>query len=151
MPGNADKGTFLIDGNKRIVGWVTNDFQVENSRLAAVRTISDYKSILEKLSNGIPIPYIGVMGQGTNREELEEGIPNGIYVNRAVKDGPAYQAGIQAGDIITEVNGVSVDTRQNWREMIDDLKSGSVVPVKVQRCSRDAYIELEYQVTIGAR
>ena len=151
VPGNADKGTFLIDGNKRIVGWVTNDFQVENSRLAAVRTISDYKSILEKLSNGIPIPYIGVMGQGTNREELEEGIPNGIYVNRAVKDGPAYQAGIQAGDIITEVNGVSVDTRQNWREMIDDLKSGSVVPVKVQRCSRDAYIELEYQVTIGAR
>ena len=98
MPGNADKGTFLIDGNKRIVGWVTNDFQVENSRLAAVRTISDYKSILEKLSNGIPIPYIGVMGQGTNREELEEGIPNGIYVNRAVKDGPAYQAGIQAGN-----------------------------------------------------
>ena len=72
-------------------------------------------------------------------------------MNRAIDDGPAYQAGIQPGDIITEVNNIPVDTRQNWREMIDDLKAGAVVPVKVQRCSRDAYIELEYQVTIGAR
>ena len=151
VPGNADKGTFLIDRDRRLVGWVTNDFQVENSRLAAVRTISDYKPILEKLSNGIPIPYIGIMGQAVREDELETGIPAGIYVNRAINDSPAYQAGIQAGDIITEVNGISVDTRQNWREMIDDLQAGTVVPVKVQRYSRDAYIELEYQVTIGAR
>ncbi len=91
------------------------------------------------------------MGQAVREDELETGIPAGIYVNRAINDSPAYQAGIQAGDIITEVNGISVDTRQNWREMIDDLQSGTVIPVKVQRYSRDAYIELEYQVTIGAR
>ena len=91
------------------------------------------------------------MGQAVSESQIEEGIPAGIYVNRAIDDGPAYQAGIQPGDIITEVNNIPVDTRQNWREMIDDLKAGAVVPVKVQRCSRDAYIELEYQVTIGAR
>ena len=151
VPGNANKGTFLIDSGRKLVGWVTSDFQIENSRLAAVRTISDYKSILEKLSNGIAIPYVGVMGQAVSERQIEEGIPAGVYVNRAIDDGPAYQAGIQSGDIITEVNNIPVDTRQNWREMIDDLKAGAVVPVKVQRFSRDAYIELEYQVTIGAR
>ena len=151
VPGNASKGTFLVDRDRKLVGWVTSDFQIENSRLAAVRTISDYKSILEKLSNGIDIPYIGVMGQAVSEKQIEKGIPAGVYVNRAIADGSAYQAGIQAGDIITEVNNIPVATRQNWREMIDDLKAGSVVPVKVQRYSRDAYIELEYQVTIGAR
>lgn len=152
VPGNAAKGTFLIDSESRIIGWVTNDFQVEgNGSLAAVRTISDYKYILERLSNGLSIPYFGIMGQTVSKEELEAGLPAGIYVNRAINDSPAYQAGIQAGDIITEVNGAVVDTRQSWREMMDDLEAGSVIPVKVQRYSRDAYTELEYQVTVGAR
>ena len=152
VPGNAAKGTFLIDSESRIIGWVTNDFQTEASgNLAAVRTISDYKYILERLSNGIPIPYFGIMGQTVSKEELESGLPAGIYVNRAVNDSPAYQAGIQAGDIITEVNNVVVDTRQSWREMMDNLEAGSIIPVKVQRYSRDAYTELEYQVTVGAR
>lgn len=152
VPGNAAKGTFLIDSESRIIGWVTNDFQTEASgNLAAVRTISDYKYILERLSNGIPIPYFGIMGQTVSKEELEAGLPAGIYVNRAVNDSPAYQAGIQAGDIITEVNNIVVDTRQSWREMMDNLEAGSIIPVKVQRYSRDAYTELEYQVTVGAR
>ena len=34
---------------------------------------------------------------------------------------------------------------------MDNLEAGSIIPVKVQRYSRDAYTELEYQVTVGAR
>ena len=49
-------------------------------------------------------PYVGVMGQAVSERQIEEGIPAGVYVNRAIDDGPAYQAGIQSGDIITEVN-----------------------------------------------
>ena len=151
-PGNAEKGTFLVDMDGRIVGWTTSDYQPEgSSRVTAVRAISDYKSILEKLSNGIQVPYFGIMGQEVTAQENEDGRPAGIYVTRSIDDSPAYQAGIQAGDIITEVGGRPVETMTEWNEQLDALEAGQTVTVKVERFGREEYTELEYPVTIGAR
>lgn len=42
--------------------------------------ISDYKTILEKLSNGIAAPYLGVCGQEVSTAMEENGMPVGVYV-----------------------------------------------------------------------
>ncbi len=152
VPGDSKKGTFLIDMDGRMVGWVTGDYQPEgDSRVTAVRAISDYKAILEKLSNGIQAPYFGIMGQEISEEQIQRGLPAGIYVTRAIEDSPAYQAGIQAGDIITEIGGNPVESMSKWKEQLDALTAGETVTVKVERSGREAYTELEYPVTIGAR
>ena len=152
VPGNAEKGTFLIDMDGRIVGWATSDYEPEgDSRITAVRAVSDYKSILEKLSNGIQAPYFGIMGQEVTEQEMAQGLPAGIYVTRSIEDSPAYRAGIQAGDIITEVGGNPVPSMAEWNEQMDALEAGQTVTVKVERYGREEYTELEYPVTIGAR
>ena len=139
-----------MDG--RIVGWTTNDYQPEgDSRVTAVRAISDYKPILEKLSNGIQAPYFGIMGQEVTEQQIEQGLPAGIYVTRSIDDSPAYQAGIQAGDIITELGGNPVSSMAEWNEQLDALEVGQTINVRVERYGREEYTELEYPVIIGAR
>ena len=44
MAGNASVGTFIIDLEGKMIGWVTDDFKNENSQdMTAIYSISDYK------------------------------------------------------------------------------------------------------------
>ena len=72
--------------------------------MTTVVAISDYKGILEMMSNGIPAPYFGIKGQEVSQAMADSGMPSGIYVISAVTDGPAYNAGIQPGDILSLIH-----------------------------------------------
>ena len=51
------------------------------------------------------VPYIGVHGVVvTEKLAGEQGTRKGIYVREVEADSPAMQAGIQNGDVITEIN-----------------------------------------------
>ena len=82
---------------------------------------------------------------------ISQGLPHGIYVLNSVTDRPAYNAGIQNGDIITHVDGRKITTMKDFQNTIDDLECGRLIHVMVQRNGRDQYAELEFQVTVGAR
>ncbi|MDO5349569.1 MAG: PDZ domain-containing protein [Lachnospiraceae bacterium] len=149
--GEAGKGTFLFNTKGQIIGWATDDYKSEGGSMTVVRALSDYKGILEDLSNGHSAPYFGIMGLEVTEAKHQEGLPLGIYVNSAVSDGPAYDAGIQSGDIITRMGENDLVTMKDFQSSLDKLASGDVVTVEVQRYGRDAYMPIEYQVTIGAR
>lgn len=64
-------------------------------------------------------PRIGVKYTSTADPQLRRyiGAPpqsGGIYVESLVKDGPADQAGLQAGDLILEIDGYKIDSRGNF-------------------------------------
>lgn len=40
--------------------------------MTVVRALSDYKPVLEKLSNGIAAPYLGMMGQEVPESKRQE-------------------------------------------------------------------------------
>lgn len=152
VKGNADKGTFLVNISGEIIGWVTNQYKNEGSEdMAVVMAISDYKPILEKMTNGIPVPYVGVKGQEVTAVMKETGLPSGVYVSDSIANGPAYNAGIQNGDIIVKMGGKEISTIKDYQNMLDILKEGETVSVTIQRNGIEEYKELEYQVTIGAR
>ena len=113
--------------------------------------ISDYKGILENLTNGLAAPCFGIEGQEVPDIMISQGLPHGIYVLNSVTDRPAYNAGIQNGDIITHVDGRKITTMKDFQNTIDDLECGRLIHVMVQRNGRDQYAELEFQVTVGAR
>lgn len=149
--GEAGKGTFLFNTKGQIIGWATDDYKSDGSSMTVVRALSDYKGILEDLSNGFSAPYFGIMGLEVTEAKHQEGLPLGIYVNSAVIDGPAYNAGIQSGDIITRLGEDDLVTMKDFQNCLDRLASGDVVTVEVQRYGREVYTPIEYQVTIGAR
>jgi hypothetical protein len=58
----------------------------------------------------------------------------GIFVNRLTSDdSPAALARIQAGDLLTELNNKTVRNDSELSEVIDSLKTGDEVPLKVYR------------------
>ncbi len=149
---DAGKGTFLVNTNGELVGWAQESDSPEASdRVTEVFGISDYKGILEKLSNGQAVPCIGIVGQEVTDVQVENGLPAGIYVMNAVTDKPAYNAGIQNGDILTELAGEPVTSMKEYQAALDKMTCGQVVHVTVARNGRDTYTELEFDVTVGSR
>lgn len=149
---DAGKGTFLVNTDGELVGWAQEQDGSESSdRVTEVFGISDYKGILEKLSNGQAVPCIGIVGQEVTDAQVENGLPAGIYVMNAVTDKPAYNAGIQNGDILTELAGEPVTSMKEYQAALDKMTCGQVVHVTVARNGRDTYTELEFDVTVGSR
>ena len=149
---DAGKGTFLVNTDGELVGWAQEPDSPETSdRVTEVFGISDYKGVLEKLSNGQAVPCIGIVGQEVTDAQVENGLPAGIYVMNAVTDKPAYNAGIQNGDILTELAGEPVTSMKEYQAALDKMTCGQVVHVTVARNGRDTYTELEFDVTVGSR
>ena len=152
VKGNANKGTFLVNASGEMIGWVTDQYKNEGSEdMTVIMPISDYKSILEKMSNGIPVPYLGIKGQEVTVAMTDNGLPFGVYVTDSIANGPAYNAGIQNGDIITKVGEKEIATIKDYQNAVENLRQGEVVNVIIQRNGIEEYKELEYQVTVGAR
>jgi S1-C subfamily serine protease len=91
------------------------------------------------------------MGIEVTEARRQEGLPLGVYVNTAFIDGPAYNAGIQSGDIITRLGMAELATMKDFQNCLDKLSSGDVVTVEIQRYGQNRYTPIEYEVTIGAR
>ena len=149
---DSGKGTFLVNTDGELVGWAQEPDSPEASDcVTEVFGISDYKGVLEKLSNGQAVPCIGIVGQEVTDAQVENGLPAGIYVMNAVTDKPAYNAGIQNGDILTELAGEPVTSMKEYQAALDKMTCGQVVHVTVARNGRDTYTELEFDATVGSR
>lgn len=95
---DSQAGTFLINTDGELIGWAVDDYgQEDHSSMTAVMSVSDYKGALELMSNGLPVPYFGILGQEITVAMAQKGMPKGIYISEAVMDSPAYNAGLQPG------------------------------------------------------
>lgn len=151
--GDAEAGTFLLNIAGELIGWATSNYdQEDRGTMTRVMAVSDYKGVLEMLTNGIPVPYFGIRGQEVSQAMEESGMPKGIYVSESVSGSPAYNAGIQPGDVITWVNGQQVGTMKDFQNQIEKLKAGDPIKAAVRRNNgKNEYKEIEFDVTIGAR
>lgn len=147
---DASAGTFLLNTAGEIIGWVTDAYGNE-SGIAVAMSISDYKTMLEKMSNGLPVPYLGTQVQEVSDAMKESGVPAGIYVSECSAGGPAYNAGILNGDIIVRIGETDVEKISEYQSQVFGLNVGEPVTVVVQRKGAEEYIEQEYQVNVGAR
>lgn len=75
------------------------------------------------------------------RERLE--IAEGGVVVTEVEDGPAREAGIRRGDVITRLNNIAVADSKQFRSQVKELAAGKSVPVLVQRPSGPLFLALK--------
>ena len=108
--------------------------------------------LIEKLSNGEAIPYLGIK-VSTVTEEISQqhGLPQGVYVKNVETEfsSPAMEAGLQEGDVITELNGEEMQTIEQYTQMLMSLAPEQSVKLKVQRQSGEGYTELECTAVVG--
>ena len=114
--------------------------------------ISDLKGLIEGLSNGVQITYCGIVGRNvTSAISNEYHLPMGVYITSVSDESPAFSGGLQAGDVITEVNGEPVLTFSAFSEKIYKLSVNDTVIIKVKRLNKDEYRDIEFAITLGSR
>ncbi len=152
LPSDAGSGTFLFNIDGELIGLVTDAYGHDDSQgMTVAMAISDYKTMLEKMSNGVPVPYLGIRGQEVTAAMAGTGMPLGLYVTDCMAESPAYSAGIQSGDVIILMGDKAITTMRDYQNQMEALKESDEIAVTVKRKGMDEYIELTFQVIVGAR
>ena len=137
--------------NGEVIGLVMQDYgnEEDQTTLTAI-SISELKQLIEKLSNNQDIPYIGLelttVSAATAKEYY---IPKGAYIKDVKMDSPALAAGLQSGDVITEMGGEAVYTVDSYESKLLALEPGDEVEIVVQRQGAEKYEEITCTVQVG--
>lgn len=75
----------------------------------------------------------------------------GVYVNDVSEDGAAGKAGMEAGDVILEVDGAKVTTSPLLQEYIAIHRPGDDVKLKVNRAGKEKDIKVVLQSRSGGK
>lgn len=146
--GSRNGSGALINTAGEVIGLVMQDYSGagDESTLTAL-SISDLKATIEMLSNNQDIPYIGLkLTTVTNEISKEYDIPKGAYVKEVKMDSPAMAAGLQSGDVITEMNGEPVFTVDGYESRLLELIPGESVEIVVQRQGAEGYTPITCDV-----
>lgn len=84
-------------------------------------------------------PYLGIAAEASSEE--------GVVVQRVEPNGPAAQAGLQAGDVITRIDGQNIKGFEALADAVTQHKVGDKVTLGVRRDGSDR----EISVTLGTR
>ncbi len=142
----------LVNIKGEIVGMIDQSISDEDSmNLVTGYGISDLKGIIELLSNGLPVPYLGITGVTVTEDIAEQqGIPVGVYVQEVQADSPAMTAGIQSGDVIVGIGKEEIITLSAYHMLLMKQETGSSVKFQGMRKGTDGYVAIDYTVTVGS-
>ncbi len=94
--------------------------------------------------------YLGIQGSSVTSDITQlYGIPEGVAVSEVVENGPADAAGIQKGDVITELDGRTVSNIEQLQDTLQYYAAGETVKVTVERQENGSYQPKELTVTLG--
>lgn len=98
--------------------------------------INKVKDIIQKLiTNGkVERPGIGVSVYMLDETSAQEyGVPVGILVSGVTSGSPAYEAGLQANDVITQIDGQTVESLEWFTSLIQAKNVGDTISITVYR------------------
>ena len=146
--GSENAAGVLFNLNGQVIGIISTQEQGKDSgNLISAIGITELRKLLEKLSNGYEIAFLGVNGMTVPQEASRYlGVPLGCFVRKVEMDSPAMRAGLQQGDIIVSVNGKATYTFTEYTNICMQLEPGSRVEMKVMRKSQDEYKEMTFQM-----
>ena len=148
--GNSGGALFNLYGE--VIGVTNAKYSTSSSSSASIDNIgfaipinsimNIVESIIEK--GYISKPYIGISVLDVSAETQQYGIPAGAAIQTVSEDGPAAQAGLQKGDIITAVDGTAMTSK----ELVSYIGEASVGQEMVFSIYRQGE-ELEITVYVG--
>ena len=148
---SPESGAFVLNTKGELIGWVSSRLGETVAGYHRIAVATDFLAQIQKLSNGIAYPYLGFHAQEVTSEMARAGLPAGLYIEECDKSSPAFNAGIQSGDVLTMIDDSEIDDMPTFRKVLGELEVGDDIKVKVQRQRGSEYSEVEYKLTVGAR
>ena len=122
--------------------------------MSLVIPISDVKDTIEILMNGKNEEKedvrLGIEGYMISQQQANyNNCPVGIYISKIEDNSGAEKAGLEIGNIITEIDGKKITQMTDLTSVIQSKKSGDKVKLKVSYPSRNSYKEKEVEVELS--
>ena len=146
---SGNSGGALVNSKGELIG--INSLKLSGEDIEGIGfaiPISTSLDIIEQLIEygSVKRPYIGITGSSLT-ETLSEryNLPVGVYVESVEEGGPAEEAGLEVGDIITQVEGEDVTSVDEINTIKNTYSIGDTITLTVYRDNE--YIEVS--VTLG--
>lgn len=140
-----------INSAKYSSGGLSSSASIEGMGFAI--PITDVKDLITSLMNGEEDKSDGSIGvEGymvTSSQNKAYGMPIGFYIQKTVSGGGAEKAGLEKGDIITEIDGNKVEAMSDIQDVIYSKKKGDKVKLKISYPNGREYKEKEVEVTLS--
>jgi len=143
-PGNS--GGPIYDSNGEVIGIVTAKIIRNIEGIGFAIPINDAVTIaLELIEHGYISgrPFIGIAYPKTvtnAHADFYDWAVVGVYVSSVIEDTAAEKAGIEAGDIITAINDITIDSLDSLRTAMRKFRAGDEVTMTIWR--KDTSIDL---------
>ena len=128
----GDSGGPLVNGAGQVIGVVTAatvNFQMGPAGKGFAIPINDAMAIAGQIRSGAPSPSVHIgqptlLGVGVGTQPRNGG---GIIVRDVMVGGPAAQAGLAIGDVLTNLDGTNLDSATTLTYVLDRHYPGDVV------------------------
>ncbi len=148
---HGNSGGPLLNMQGQVVGINSAGADTAQSIGFAIAIDSAKSSIQQAIDAPLaPTGYMGVQtADVTSALAMQLGLSasEGAYVIGTTQGGPADDAGINAGDVITSVDGHAVTDTTDLGSILADLQPGNTVPVEIDRRGQ----QQTFNVTLDAR
>ncbi|MBR3152302.1 MAG: trypsin-like peptidase domain-containing protein [Clostridia bacterium] len=136
---SGNSGGALVNADGKVIG--INTLKLYGTGIEGMGFAIPINSTIditdELISHGkVKRPYIGISGSDVSESYAKYyDIPQGVYVSKIENDGSAKDSELQAGDIITEVNGKKVTSMNELNKIKYDCEVGETIELTVYRYS----------------
>jgi len=149
-PGNS--GGALVDSAGNLVGISSTIYSQSGGSLGIgfAIPVSLARTVLEQIirDGEVTRGWFGIEPQDISNDISQAlAIDNGVVIRGIVRNGPADRAGIQARDVVLEVDGKPTRDTPTLLTRIAELPPGAATKVKLWRDRKP----LELEVTVGRR
>lgn len=150
ISGSRNACGVIFNLQSQVIGIITNQHTVSDvDGMLTMYGTTELKKIVEKMSNGSTVAYMGIRGVDVTTEINQKlGVPMGAYVTELEFDSPAMRAGIQRGDVIVGMDDKIITTFSNYSNALMQMEPGQSVDVKVMRLVQNQYREVHLYVVL---
>lgn len=150
MARNPGADGVLVNLNGEIIGIIEDEHLPGNTEdVLMAYAISDIKKLIERLSNGQDVTYLGIKGVTVTEAALAQGVPEGVYVTEAEMESPAMLGGIQSGDVIQKINGQKIGGMEELSEALQKLSDRQEISLEGQRQTGNGYKKINYKIVLS--
>lgn len=156
---NGNSGGALLNGQAQLIG--INSLKVSSSGM-----MSNVEGMGFAIPSNTVLEFVNSVKDGKNTNtstkkawvgisgySLDEDLANqvgvdqtsGILVASVTNGGPAYEAGIRMGDVITAADGSTVTSFEDLSKLLGSKKPGDTITLTVERSGQSS----DVQVTLG--
>ncbi len=156
ISGSKKGSGVLLDMEGEVIGLIAQEYGDdgdESKSMVRALAVSQLKPLIETLSNGEPIQYLGVKGQDISENVANSvQVPQGVYVKSVEDDSPAMKAGLQSGDVIQEIDGKQIETVQQYSNCLQKCEEGQKIRLTLMRSrGAEGYAKMKVSVQVQSK